>query len=139
MRDLHLTTPQVGDRISRRYLQGIEALAGHNHDPGVGLVTRHTAIQPPPESTAAAAGQVIFTCQLTAHLNSGSNATATLLTGTAKTTNGGTITVYDTPASITAGYKIANTTKCRVFKDTDMDLAADEYVLLVPFACETAQ
>ena len=91
---------------------------------GTRMVTRKTV------------GQVIFTCVLTADLLPGATATATLLTGTAKTTNGGAITVKDIPAAITTGKKIANGTKCRVFKDLDMALAADEYAFLLPFACE---
>lgn len=81
----------------------------------------------------------IYTCELSADLLPGSNATARLLIGTNKGTYGATITVYDTPSSITAGKKIASGTKCRVFKDHDMTLADDEYVLLIPFACEVAQ
>jgi hypothetical protein len=84
-------------------------------------------------------GQVIFTCSLTADLLPGATAAATLLTGTAKTTNGGAITVKDIPASITSGKKIASGTTCRVFKDLDMDLAADEYAFLLPLSCEVDQ
>lgn len=81
----------------------------------------------------------IYTCELTADLNSGSSATAKLLTGVDKTTDGGEITVYDTPAFITSGKKLATGTLLRVFKDHDMVLAADEYVLLTPKACEVDQ
>jgi len=80
--------------------------------------------------------QRIFTCVLTADLNSGSSATATLLIGETKATSSDTITVYDLPTFITSGYKIASGVKLRVFKDPD---TLNKYCLLVPAACEVAQ
>jgi hypothetical protein len=81
----------------------------------------------------------IYTCTLTADLLPGSSAGATLLIGALKNETGSVITVYDVPTAITAAKKIASGTKCRIFKDHDMDLADDEYVLLIPFACEVDQ
>jgi len=136
MRDIHLIPPEIGQRVSRGYLTGLQELASHDHDPGLGIVTRNGVVVAPDETSAAFR---IYTCQLTADLLPGSTATAILLVGPTKSATGDTITVYDTPTSITTAKKIANGTKCRVFKDHDMDLSADEYVLLIPFTCEADQ
>lgn len=81
----------------------------------------------------------IYTCELTENLLPGDTATATLRIGTTKTTDGDSIIVFDTPTSITAGKMIAEGTVCRVFKDPDMNLAANEYAFLLPFTCEVDQ
>jgi hypothetical protein len=136
MRDLYLRTPSVGERISQTYLRSIEKMAANSPSPGIGTVGRWLSAT---ASGYPASTFKIYTCSLTADLLPGSSASATLLTGTSKTTNGGSITVYDTPSSITAGKKIASGVKCRIFKDHDMILSEDEYVFLLPFSCEVDQ
>ncbi|MFA5376322.1 MAG: hypothetical protein WC455_11310 [Dehalococcoidia bacterium] len=87
----------------------------------------------------ALSGLQIFTCELTENLLPGDSASAILLIGPAKNENGEIITVFDIPTSITTGKMIANGVTCRIIKDPDVSLAADEYVFLLPFACETNQ
>ena len=87
----------------------------------------------------ALSGLQSFTCELTEDLLPGDSASAILLIGPAKNENGGIITVFDIPTSITTGKMIANGVTCRIFKDPDVDLAEDEYVFLLPFMCETDQ
>lgn len=49
MRDLSLTTPRKGERISHTYLSGLEALAAHNHVPVEGMVSRDGVVEVPRE------------------------------------------------------------------------------------------
>jgi hypothetical protein len=72
---------------------------------------------------------------LGADLDSGSSATATLLTGTSRATSGDSITVYDTPTAISASKKIASGVGVRTYYDP----VVGEYVLAVPFDCEEDQ
>ncbi len=136
MRDLTLRTPAVGQPVSRMYLQRMEGLAGHDHALSEGMSSRHSVAVVPAQP---ATGAKIYTCTLTDDLLPGSSAEATLLVGAAKDETGDTITVKDIPTSITAAMKIADGTICRVWKDHDVDLDADEYVLLIPFECEVDQ
>jgi len=136
MRDLNLVPPNIGERVSRRYLQGLQDLAGHFHSPSLGMTGVMGVAEVPADPTDSFR---IYTCELTTALNAGSSATATMLIGLSKATSGDTITVYDTPAFITAGKKLPIGTKLRVFKDHDMDLGANEYVVLTSSACEVDQ
>jgi len=135
MKDLSLNTPAVGDRVSRAYLVALEELAGHTHAISEGMSSRHSVALIPPTSVT----MKIYTCTLTANLLPGSYAAATLLVGAAKDETGDVISVKDIPTSITTGKMIASGVICRVWKDHDVDLDADEYVLLTIAGCEVAQ
>lgn len=135
MKDLHLRTPAVGQRIPRTYLQRIEENASNVLVPDLGMTGRTLSAQVPTQPSTFK----IYTCSLTADLLPGSSAAATLLIGANKATTGDAIIVKDVPTSITAGKKIAIGVTCRIFKDHDMTLAADEYAFLSPLTCETDQ
>lgn len=132
MRDLSLQPPQVGERVSRRYLERLQALAGHNHDPGVGMVTRGMAIQPPPEAPILFD---ILPARLEADLVSGGYANATLLTGSSRTTDGDVVEVHDTPTFITAGKQLPEDALIRIYYDS----VVGEYVLLTSSVCQEDQ
>jgi len=136
MKDVHLYTPQVGEPINRRYLLRLEEDATHQHDPGIGVVSRTMAIQPAPPTLEKFK---LYLCTLDADLLPGASAAATLRTGPTLDDTGGSITVTDMADAITAAKKIDSGEDCWVFRDDDLELAKDEYVFLIPLACESDQ
>jgi len=80
-------------------------------------------------------GEELIPATLTGNLNSGSSAAATLLIGSARATSGASVTVYDLPAFVTAGYKLASGVKIRI----KWDGLAQKWVLITTSRCEVTQ
>jgi len=77
----------------------------------------------------------IIPASLGANLTPGSSATATVLTGTARSTSGDSATIHDTPTAISTGKQIASGVTVRAYYDP----VVGALVLGVPFDCEEDQ
>jgi hypothetical protein len=53
MKDVNIQPPQVGERISRRYLVALQELAEHQHVPDLGIVGAGHVVMPPREVVPA--------------------------------------------------------------------------------------